>query len=272
MLINGRQIATKIYEDLQKKVMQLQEKGITPHLTVILIGDNPASISYVSQKQIWAEYIGAKVTILRFSTSITTEELQKKIHTLNNDPTNHAILIQRPVPPHIDIKKLELLVSPQKDIDGFHPNSPYTFPLALAVAKILEESNNLKKNQSIVVIGKGPTGGGPIIKHLQQLGLHPTLIDSKTQNPSELTKKADIIISAVGKPNIISPQNIKKGATLIGVGITRGNDGKLHGDYDEESIKNIAELYTPTPGGVGPVNVAMLLCNLIETTKEQLKK
>ncbi len=272
MRIDGRQIAAKIYEDLQERVGELEKKGVTPHLTVILVGNNPASVSYVSQKQKWAEHIGAKTTILNYPISIASVELQKKIHELNNDPTNHATLIQRPVPPHINIEKLELLVNPQKDIDGFHPNSPYTFPLALAIAKILEEIHILKKNQSIVVIGKGPTGGGPIIEHLTQLGLHPILIDSKTKNPDELTKKADIIISAVGKPSIISSQNIKKGATLIGVGIARDNNGKLHGDYDEQNIKNIAAFYTPTPGGVGPVNVAMLLYNLIETTKKQIKK
>ena len=135
----------------------------------------------------------------------------------------------------------------------------------------LRYGNLAPPSYKIVVLGKGPTGGGSIIKYLRELGFHPTLIDSKTENPDELTKKADIIISAVGKPNIITPQNIKKGVTLIGVGIARDDDGKLHGDYNEENIKNLAAFYTPTPGGVGPVNVAMLLYNLIEATKEQIK-
>jgi methylenetetrahydrofolate dehydrogenase (NADP+)/methenyltetrahydrofolate cyclohydrolase len=139
----------------------------------------------------------------------------------------------------------------------------------LAVAKILEEIHALT-SQSVVTIGKGPTGGGPIIKHLKHLGYSPIMIDSKTENPDVLIRKADIVISAVGRPNIITGQNIKKGVSLIGVGIARDSNGKLHGDYDEESIKYIATFYTPTPGGVGPVNVAMLLWNLVKATEGQV--
>jgi len=127
-------------------------------------------------------------------------------------------------------------------------------------------------NQKIVVIGKGATGGAPILKYLRKLNTHPTLIDSKTPNPTTLTQKADIIISAVGKPNIINSSPIKKGVILIGVGIYRGEDGKLHGDYDESDIEKIASYYTPTPGGVGPINVAMLMKNLLNAVKLQTKK
>jgi methylenetetrahydrofolate dehydrogenase (NADP+)/methenyltetrahydrofolate cyclohydrolase len=269
MRIDGRQIAARIYEDLRERVNELKKMGITPRLTVVLIGDDPASVSYVSQKKKWGEYVGAKIVVLNYPTSVTVEELQEKIYELNNDLSNHATLIQRPVPSHIDIKKFELMVSPRKDIDGFHPDSPYTFPLALAVAKILEEIHALP-SQFIVTIGKGPTGGGPIIKYLRNLGYSPTLIDSKTENPDEVIGQADIVISAVGSPNIITARNIKRGVSLIGVGIARGSNGKLHGDYDEESIKDIAAYYTPTPGGVGPVNVAMLLWNLVKATEEQV--
>ena len=269
MRIDGRQIAGKIYEELRERAEELKKSGVTPRLTVILIGDNPASISYVSQKQKWGEYIGAKIVVLRYPVSVSAGELREKIHELNEDPLSHATLIQRPVPSHIDMKKFELMVSPQKDIDGFHPDSPYTFPLALAVARILEEIHALS-SQSIVMIGKGPTGGGPIIRFLRQLGFSPTLIDSKTENPDRLIRQADIVISAVGRPNIITARNIKRGVSLIGVGIARDSNGKLHGDYDEESIKDIAAFYTPTPGGVGPVNVAMLLWNLVKATEEAI--
>lgn len=287
MKIDGRQIAARIYEDLKSRVGELKKIGITPHLTVILIGKNPASIAYVNQKKKWGKFIGAKITILRYPESVTIEELAKKIHDLNADPDNHAILIQRPVPKQIDTNKLELLVNPQKDVDGFHPGSPYTLPLPLAVIKILEEIYKKKfstlnsqlstfqdwlKSQDIVLLGKGPTGGGPILKYLHKLGLHPSQIDSKTQNPDELIKKTDIVISAVGKPNIITPEKIKKGVILIGVGISRGKDRKLHGDYKEKNIKNLASFYTPTPGGVGPVNVAMLLNNLLNAAEKQTRK
>jgi len=313
MKVNGRHIAAKIYEDLQNRVGELKKIRITPHLTVILIGKDPASIAYVNQKQKWGKHIGAKITIQHYPGSISNEELTKKIQQLNTDPDNHAILIQRPVPRQIDPQQLALLVNPQKDIDGFHPDSPYTLPLPLAVVKILEEihmslrggrpeatdeaipwgyseshriaalsaswriarNNTFEtwlKNQKIVILGKGPTGGNPVLKYLIKLGVHPIQIDSKTPSPDKFLKKADIIITAVGKPNIITTEKIKKDVILIGVGIFRGEDGKLHGDYNETDIKNIASFYTTTPGGVGPVNVAMLLQNLLDITSKQTNK
>jgi len=137
--LSGREIAEKIYQRLQSRVEELKKKNIIPHLVVFLIGDNPASVAYVKQKQKKGEEIGCKVTVLNLNESITTEELEKKVKLLNDDPFVHGILIQRPVPKHIDIDKLEMLTNPEKDIDGFHPDSPYTLPLPLAVLKVLEE-------------------------------------------------------------------------------------------------------------------------------------
>jgi methylenetetrahydrofolate dehydrogenase (NADP+) / methenyltetrahydrofolate cyclohydrolase len=287
--IDGREIAEKLFEELKGRVGELKKKGIIPHLVVVLVGENPASVAYITLKQQKGEAIGAKVTLLKYKTDVTTEKLTAKIKELNDDPSVHGILIQRPLPEQIDIEKLELLTRPEKDIDGFHPESPYTLPLPLAVVKILEEIYNLNardtrgtrdtfdtfiswlKNQEIIVLGKGPTGGGPIIKLLNKLGVNPEIIDSKTDNPEELMKSADIIISSVGRENVIKPENIKKGVVLIGVGILRGEDKKLKGDYDVEKIKDIAGYYTPTPGGVGPVNVAMLLDNLLTAAERQSK-
>jgi len=294
----GKDIAEKIYQTLAQRVGELKKSNITPHLVVFLIGENPASVAYVKQKQMKGEDIGCKVTILRYDESVTTEELEKKVKELNGDPTVHAILIQRPVPTHIDIDKLELLTDPEKDVDGFHPNSPFTFPIPMAVMKILEEVySSLRdhevakqshigdrhvanaprddsfldwlKSKNIVITGKGPTGGGPIITYFQKLNINPQIVDSKTNNPDEVFKKADIIIGAVGKENIIKPENLKQGVILIGVGIFRGSDGKLHGDYNPEEIENIASYYTPTPGGVGPVNVAMLFENVLTAAEKQ---
>lgn len=312
MRIDGREIAEKIYERLRNRVEELKKKNILPHLVVILVGVDPASVAYVNQKQKHGEAIGAKVTVQRYDENVTNETLVSKIKELDDDPSVHAILVQRPLPEHIDVSKLELLTDSQKDIDGFHPDSPYTLPLPLAVIKILqvchseqsEESQpkkdvilatqseawrhpeSLKGNErdagqasmtflswlsskNIVVIGKGPTGGGPVIAYLNKLGINPQIIDSKTPNPQDLTKQADIIISSVGRENIVRPEMLKKGVILESVGIFRGEDGKLHGDYDEEAIKDIASFYTPTPGGVGPVNVAMLMENLLDTTGKQ---
>ncbi|HUQ85446.1 MAG TPA: bifunctional 5,10-methylenetetrahydrofolate dehydrogenase/5,10-methenyltetrahydrofolate cyclohydrolase [Candidatus Limnocylindrales bacterium] len=281
MRIDGKEIAEKIFENLKDRVGELEKKNVVPHLAVILVGANPASVAYVTLKQKKGEAIGAKVSLIRYETDVTTVKLADKVEELNNDPTVHGILIQRPLPPQIDVEKLELLTDPEKDVDGFHPDSPYTLPLPLAVVKILEEICVLKsekinfntwlKSKNIVVLGKGPTGGGPIIKLLKKLGTHPQVIDSKTEDREELMKTADIIIGSVGRENVILPENIKKGVILIGVGILKGNDGKLKGDYDPEKIKDVAGYYTPTPGGVGPVNVAMLMVNLIKAAEKQTK-
>lgn len=279
MRLSGNDIAEKVYETLKKRVGDLQQKNITPHLVVILIGENPASVAYVNQKQKNGEQIGCKVTVEKYDESITTEMLEKRVMELNADPTVHGILIQRPVPPQVDIDKLELLTKPEKDVDGFHPNAPYTFPIPLAVIKILEEVCSLEnrhdpivdwlKTKKIVVVGKGPTGGRPIIRYLKKLGLNPFMIDSQTLNREMHFKQADIIISAVGRENVVKAHDLKQGVILIGVGIFRGADGKLHGDYDETAIDSIASFYTPTPGGVGPINVAMLFENVLTAAGAQ---
>lgn len=285
MKLDGSKNAQKIYEKLQERVEKLRKKDITPHLVVLLVGNHPSSVAYVTLKRKKAEEIGAKVTILNYKTDTTTEELEEKIKLLNIDPFVHGILIQRPLPDQINVKTLEMTVDPQKDIDGFHPHSPYTFPLALAVLHILEDAYSSRRkrtkgqtfkpwleSQNVVIFGKGPTGGGPVIAYLQKLDVKPHLIDSKTKSPEELTKQADIIISAVGKENIIKPEMLKKDVILIGVGINKGENKKLHGDYEVKVIKNVASYYTSTPGGVGPINVAMLLQNLVTAAEMQTKE
>jgi methylenetetrahydrofolate dehydrogenase (NADP+) / methenyltetrahydrofolate cyclohydrolase len=283
MKINGKELSEKILQALRFRVDKLQEKGITPHLAVILIGQNPASVAYVKQKEKRGAEIGAAVTILRYDETVTTEALEKKVQELSFDKTVHGILIQRPVPPHIDIEKLVELTDPRKDLDGFHRNSPFILPVALSVVKILEEiyksTQTKSKNfstfsvwlraQNTVILGKGPAGGGPVINYFKKLDLPFQIIDSKTQNPDDMMKQADIIVTCVGRENLVKPEMLKKGVILIGVGIFRGLDGKLQGDYDEEKIENIASFYTPTPGGVGPVNVAMLMENLLKATEHQ---
>lgn len=311
MRLNGTEIATKLYEKLQTRVDNLKKKKITPHLVVFLVGENPASVAYVTLKQKKGEEIGAKVTILRYDTSVTTKELAEKVTLLNDDPYVHGILIQRPLPDQIDVDQLELLTNPEKDIDGFHPDSPYILPLPLAVVKILEEvfetetkdgvasteglptarnevsteGKGKEKRQdpighnpnflnwlrakNVVVIGKGPTGGGPVLEYLISLKVIPHIIDSKTINPDALKQAADVIISCVGRENVVKHDQIKKGAILISVGLFRNKENKLSGDYNTAEIEDKASYYTPTPGGVGPVNVAMLMENLITATERQ---
>src|SRR3989344_325014 len=267
MKIDGKEIANRIFSQLKKRVEKLKEKNITPHLAIILIDKDPASVAYVNQKEIKGKDIGAKITVKNLSTNTTQQKLISTIEQFNNDNNVHGIIVQRPLPTSIDTNTISLAIKPNKDVDGFHPDSKFQSPIALAVLKILKEVASL--NQKIIVVGKGETGGKPIIKMLREMNIEPLVIDTKTPNAEAIIKTADVIISAVGKPDVIKPEMLKRGVILIGVGLHKGNDGKLHGDYDEEKIKNIASFYTPTPGGVGPLNVAMLLENLATATENQ---
>lgn len=284
MVIDGKALATNILDDLKKRVGELQNpsipKGttsdegcITPHLMVILVGNDASSTAYVRQKELKTELINAEISVLRYGEDITENQLLLKLNELNEDPTVHGIIVQRPLPPHIDPEKITHATNPKKDVDGFHPDSRFTPPIALAIEKILEEikkqsliSTSLSQwltNKTLVVIGKGQTAGTPIINYLKKQNIQPIVIDSKTENKDALLHNADIIISAVGKPHILKAELLKRGVILIGVGMDRGEDERMHPDYDEDEIAKIASFYTPVPGGVGPVNVAMLLSNLV---------
>lgn len=298
MKIDGKLIAQNIFDDLKQQTEELKKENITPHLAIILVGDDPASVAYVNQKKIKAEKIGAKTTIYHLESKIQNSELIELIEKLNNDKNIHGIIVQQPLPQQIDTKKITQLVDPKKDVDGFHSETQFEMPIAMAVLEILkniylqrvtrqeglptarnaestggreksgQDPQEWLKSKTIVVIGKGETGGKPVANSLRKIGANPTIIDSRTMNPELLTKKADIIICAVGKPNILRPKMIKKGVILISIGISRGENAKLTGDYDQNGVKNIASFYTPTPGGVGPVNVAMLLKNLVEASRK----
>jgi len=280
MKVDGRQIASTILKDLRIKVKKLREKNIIPNLAIILVGQDPASKAYVKQKELKGELIGAKTSIYSYPNSVSEKDLLRKLNDLNHLTSVHGIIVQQPLPPHINIEKITQAIDPKKDVDGFHAKSKFEMPIALAVLKILEHTSEALGLASlrgvavqgstpgvdarkIVVIGKGETGGKPTIEILKKIGVNPIIIDSKTKKPQSLTKTADIIISAVGKPNIVKPNMIKKGVVLISIGLHKGSNDKLHGDYNEEEVRDKALFYTPTPGGVGPVNVAMLLKNLV---------
>lgn len=275
MKIDGRQIARSILDDLRKEVEDLRSKNIVPELAVILVGDDPASEAYVRQKQIRGEEIGIKVTLIRRSPSTTQEELLRTIGILNSDKTIHGIVLQQPLPPNIDVEVLTKNIDAKKDVDGFCQRSLFTPPIAEAVITVLKNISSLEKqnfqdwiiNKKTVVIGKGKTGGKPIINRLQAMQIPLEIIDTKTPNPEKLTQSADIIISCVGKKNTLKSEDIKDGAVLLAVGMQQGDDGKLFGDYSEEEIKNKASYYTPVPGGIGPVNVAKLLQNVVDSAK-----
>lgn len=274
MKIDGRKIAQHILDNLRKEVEDLKTKNIFPKLAVILVGDDPASEAYVKQKQLKGENTGIEVVLIRQNPDTTEEELLKTLAILNSDSTVHGIIVQQPLPPNLNIETLIKSTNIKKDVDGFCRGSLFTPPIAEAVITILKNISALEKqtledwlmNKKTVVIGKGKTGGRPIIQKLQALQIPTEIIDSKTPNPESLTKHADIIISCVGKKDTLKAENIKEGAVLLAVGM-QSDENKLYGDYSEDDVKNKASYYTPVPGGVGPVNVAMLLKNVVDSAK-----
>ncbi len=287
MRIDGKKIADAILESLVPEVLTLKKKGCIPALAVIQVGDDPASTAYISQKKKAAERIGAVLKHEKLPADVSYQHVNILIHEYNANPAIHGIIVQRPLPDTLSDAKAALVsITPQKDVDGFVPNSPFTVPVAAAVLTILEDVYGLTRSdlvnkqnrtpsqdedfsdwlrrQSIVVIGRGETAGKPIAEALGKRGCTPSIVHSQTPNPKQIIKDADIVISCVGRERMVTKDSIKPNAILIGVGLWRDNKGNLRGDYEEDEIKDIAAFYTPTPGGVGPVNVACLMQNLVK--------
>jgi len=281
MIIDGKQISSQILEDLKKRVEKLKEKGVTPTMAIVLIGDQKASAIYVRQKELKANIVGIDPKIFRFDETVTNDEIEALVKKLSKDPKIHGVILQRPAPPQIRVEEIEEFISPVKEVDGFGINSIYPVPVAAATLKMIENAyDNLNtdkpfidwlKAKRVVVIGKGETGGKTIINLLRKNGVEPFIVDSKTENREARIKEGDIVISAVGKSGVVTKDNLKKGAILVGVGIYSDENGKSRGDYDETEIADIAEFYSPTPGGVGPVNVSMLMENVVKAC-ENLSK
>lgn len=283
MIIDGKAISAKILTSLMDKVISAKSRGISPCMAVILVGDDPASLAYIKQKQKAAATIGATVIFDQQPSNITKETLLALITKYNNDDSVHGLIVQRPIPASLgDISSILDSINPDKDIDGFLPNSHYVVPVAVAVGECLkevyranitpqsfDEINYLTwlKEKNIVIIGRGTTAGGPIYHYFQSLDCATSQISSQTPNPNAVTLEADIIVSCVGKPHIVTSTNCKKDAILISVGIWRDEFGKLHGDYEPSEIENHVGWYTPTPGGVGPINVACLMQNLLNAVE-----
>lgn len=287
MRIDGKQIAQEILERLRSEVAALSTKGILPKLAVILVGDNPASRSYIRQKIKTAHAINASVDLIEFPETVASHVLATKLSALNANGAIHGIIIQRPLPRSARVEPDTLLsVSKRKDVDGYIAGSPYMVPTAKAVLTILtyahatiSNPHNVGENflpwlrhKRVVVVGRGQTAGKPVALMLAKYKCATSIVHSQSVDPELLLKKADIIISCVGKERVITRDTIQKGVILISVGLWRDSEGKLRGDYDDEEIHNIASHYTPTPGGVGPLNVASLMENLVEAAKRQTVK
>ncbi len=261
MKIDGKAIADEIYTDLSSQVANLD---VVPTLAVIQVGNNEASTAYINQKKIGARRIGARVIHELFPVTVSKNDLKNIIEHFNNDASVHGLIVQRP----LALVELCQNVKKFKDIDGFLPDSPYTTPVASSVMTILTHIHNTY--DKCVVIGRGETAGQPIAHMLKQQSWNVEIIHSKTSNPKDIIARSPVVISCVGKARVITKDMVNDHTVLIGVGLWQDNNGKLHGDYDEDEIKNTVAYYTPTPGGVGPVNVACLMQNLVLATKRSL--
>lgn len=280
MKIDGRAITSVILSKLKKKVAKLKEKNITPTMAIILMGENEASAIYVKQKGIKAKEIGAQVNLFHFKQDATNEKIERLIKRLDKNPKIHGIILQRPAPKNINANALTELIHPTKEVDGFGSSSKYPVPVAQAVLLMLKNAfgqldkktsfSDWLKSKRVVVIGKGETAGRPIIELLSKKGTSLIIVDSHTKNRDKLIKNSDIVVSAVGKA-ILKSKDVKNGVILIGVGLYIDKQGKLRGDYEDEDMDRVAHYYSPTPGGVGPVNVACLMQNLVKAAENSIK-
>lgn len=268
-LIDGKALSQKMQAELGRKVERLKEQhGIIPGLAVILVGDNPASQAYVRNKERSALEAGFKSETLRLSESISQEELIDIIHQYNEDKSIHGILVQLPLPQHINDKKIILAIDPKKDVDGFHPMNtghlwsgrPMMVPCTPAgIMEMFREYHVDLEGKHAVIIGRSNIVGKPMAQLLLDKNATVTLTHSRTRNLSEVTKEADILIVAIGQGHFVTKDFVKEGAVVIDVGMNRDENGKLIGDVVFEQVAEVASMITPVPGGVGPMTITMLL-------------
>ena len=273
-LLNGREIAKDYRAGLQEQVEALKEKGITPNLTVVIVGNDGASLSYVKSKNKAAEKIGMASDIVHLEESATEEEVLDTVRRLNEDENVHGILVQVPLPKQVDENKVLEAIAPEKDVDGFSPinigrlyTGQETFiPCTpLGIMELLKHTGSLE-GKDVAVIGRSHIVGQPVAKLLTNENATVTLMHSRTKNMVEKLKDFDVVVSAVGKPGLIKGEDLKEGAIVIDVGNTVV-DGKLVGDVDFESAQEVASYITPVPGGVGPLTITMVLNNALVAAK-----
>ena len=281
IIIDGKELAKKTRQNLKIECDELKSKGITPKLAVIMVGDNPASKVYVRNKSKACQEVGVEYEEYLLDSNITQKELIDLIKKLNNDKNINGILLQSPIPKHLDINEAFRTIDYHKDVDGFHPMNVGKLTLGqdtfvsctpYGVMRMFEEYNIDLCGKNVVILGRSNIVGKPLTQCCLNKNATITVCHSKTQNTKKLTKEADIVISAIGKPKFITEDMIKEGAIVIDVGINRDENGKVVGDVDFENVKQKASYITPVPGGVGPMTVAMLINNVIKAAKNQNEK
>ena len=281
-IIDGNALATQLRRDVALRTSVLHARGITPGLAVVLVGEDPASQVYVRNKVKACADAGLHSVLERYPASMTEAELLARIHSLNHDKSIHGVLVQLPLPTHINANRVIEAISPAKDVDGFHVASagalmvgqPGFWPCTpYGCMKMLESLNDGKgydlRGKHAVVIGRSNIVGKPIAMMLLQKNATVTICHSATANLKAMTLQADVVVAAVGKRNVLTADMVKPGAIVIDVGINRNEEGKLCGDVDFEGVRLVASHITPVPGGVGPMTITMLLVNTLEAAERE---
>ncbi len=278
-LIDGNALSRQLRADVAARAQALKARGVTPGLAVILVGDNPASQVYVRNKVKACEDTGMHSVLETWPATMTEHDLLARVDALNNDPTIHGILVQLPLPAHIDAQKVIEAISPAKDVDGFHVASAGALMTGLpgfwpctphGCMKMLEHIGYDLRGKHAVVIGRSNIVGKPMALMLLQANATVTICHSATKDLATHTRQADVIVAAVGKRNVLTPDMVKPGAVVIDVGMNRNDAGKLCGDVDFDGVKEVASWITPVPGGVGPMTITMLMANTLESAERQL--
>ncbi len=290
-IISGTQVAEEIRAELKKQVEELKKKGITPKLVMMRVGEDPASVSYVSGKSKASEELGIASDTIVYPENTKEEVLLSKIEELNKDPLVDGILVQLPLPKHINTDKVLNAINPQKDVDGFHPinvgklliGEPYFMPCTPhGAVELMVRSGNSPEGKHVVICGRSNIVGKPLMAILVQkkprANATVTVCHTGTKNLAKITRQADILVAAMGAPKVITADMVKKGVVVIDVGVNRIPDAtkksgfRLVGDTDFEAIKEKAKAITPVPGGVGPMTVTMLMMNTVRAAERRAAK
>lgn len=277
VIIDGKELAKEIKSSIKEEVNMLAGEGIIPRLAVVLVGDDSASKIYVRNKSKACEVTGIEYEEHILKKETTMKELADLIEKLNNDTSISGILVQSPLPEHLNANRIFEMISPKKDVDGFNPINVGKLSLnedcfisctPYGIIKMLEKYKIPVRGSNAVIIGRSNIVGKPLAKCLLNKDATVTVCHSKTKNLKEITKKADILISAIGQAKFVTSDMIKEGATVIDVGINRDSEGKVTGDVDFEDVAKKASYITPVPGGVGPMTIAMLMKNVVKAAKK----
>lgn len=277
-LIDGNALSRQLRADVAQRVQALRNRGLTPGLAVILVGDNPASQVYVRNKVKACEDTGMHSVLETWPATLSEAELLARVQAMNQDPTIHGILVQLPLPAHIDAQKVIEAISPAKDVDGFHVASAGALMTGLpgfwpctphGCMKMLEHIGVDLRGKHAVVIGRSNIVGKPMALMLLQANATVTVCHSGTKDLAAFTRQADVVVAAVGKRNVLTADMVKPGAVVIDVGMNRNEAGKLCGDVDFDGVKEVAGWITPVPGGVGPMTITMLMVNTLDSAERQ---